>query len=170
MRNEVDVDLIEFDRLPEGEAREVVRPCLDVERWISGVVAGRPYADVEAALERARTVASPLRPEEIPAALAHHPRLGEKAAGDSAAAAQSSREQAGLGALDGSVEERLRAGNAAYEERFDRVFLIRAAGRSPEEILAELDHRMTNTPEDELAEVGDQLIEIAVLRLSGILA
>ncbi|MBR7552297.1 OHCU decarboxylase, partial [Mycobacterium tuberculosis] len=52
----------------------------------------------------------------------------------------------------------------------DRVFLIRAAGRTPEEILAERDRRMTNTPEDELAEVGDQLIEIAVLRLSGILA
>lgn len=164
------MDLIEFDRLPEREAREVVRPCLDVERWIDAVTAARPFGTVESALESARTAASPLTPEEIGQALTHHPRIGEKASGDSAEAAHSSREQAGLGTLDGSVEERLRAGNAAYEERFDRVFLIRAAGRSPEEILDELDRRMTNSDDDELAEVGRQLIEIAVLRLEGILA
>lgn len=164
------MDLIEFDRLPAGEAREVVRPCLDVERWIDAVTAARPFGTVAAALECARTAASPLTPEEIGQALTHHPRIGEKASGDSAEAAHSSREQAGLGALDGSVEERLRAGNAAYEERFGRVFLIRAAGRSPEEILDELDRRMTNSDDDELAEVGRQLIEIAVLRLEGILA
>ena len=29
------------------------------------------------------------------------------------------------------------AGNAAYEQRFGRVFLIRAAGRPPEQILAD---------------------------------
>ena len=36
------------------------------------------------------------------------------------------------------VTAAIAAGNAAYEERFGRVFLIRAAGRSPEQILAEL--------------------------------
>ncbi|MGO2862049.1 MAG: 2-oxo-4-hydroxy-4-carboxy-5-ureidoimidazoline decarboxylase [Brevibacterium sp.] len=166
---EVTVDLDEFNRLPEDEARAALRPCLDVDRWIAEVSAARPYPDVDSALAAARSAANPLTPEEIDAALAHHPRIGEKAAGDSAEAAHSSREQEGLGQLGTDVQSRLAAGNAAYEERFDRVFLIRAAGRDPEEILAELERRMDNTDDAELAEVGEQLIQIAALRLEGAL-
>src|SRR5699024_10628543 len=103
-------------------------------------------------------------------AMSHHPRIGEKAEGDSAEAAHSTREQAGLGALGDDVQARLAAGNAAYEERFDRVFLIRAAGRSPEEVLSELERRTDNSDADETAEVGEQLIQIAALRLEAILS
>jgi 2-oxo-4-hydroxy-4-carboxy-5-ureidoimidazoline decarboxylase len=59
------------------------------------------------------------------------------------------------------------AGNAAYEERFGRVFLIRAAGRSPEAILAELRRRLGNDDDDEAREALRQLAEIAILRLRG---
>ena len=44
-------------------------------------------------------------------------------------------------------------------------FLIRALGRSTEEILAELNRRLNNTPEQEQLEVKDQLSQIALLRL-----
>nr|WP_246475940.1 2-oxo-4-hydroxy-4-carboxy-5-ureidoimidazoline decarboxylase [Brevibacterium renqingii] len=162
--------MTEFNRLPADEAREVLRPCLDVDRWIEAVVAARPFADREAALAAARDDASPLRADEIDSAMSHHPRIGEKAKGDSAEAAHSSREQAGLGALGDDVQTRLAAGNSAYEDRFDRVFLIRAAGRTPEEILSELERRMGNTEADEDVEVGEQLIQIAALRLEGILS
>ncbi len=164
------MDLDEFNRLPADEAHEVLRPCLDVDRWIDGVVAGRPYADVESILDSARRSADPLHDDEIAQALSHHPRIGEKAQGDSAEAQLSKNEQAGLGAIEGSVQERLAAGNSAYEERFDRVFLIRAAGRDPEEILSELERRMNNSDADELAEVGEQLHQIAETRLTGIFA
>jgi 2-oxo-4-hydroxy-4-carboxy-5-ureidoimidazoline decarboxylase len=164
------VDLVEFNRLPADDARTLLRPCLDVDRWIESVVAARPFTDLDSALDSAREDAAPLSSDEIATAMSHHPRIGEKAKGESAEAAHSSREQAGLGTLEADVQSRLAAGNAAYEERFDRVFLIRAAGRSPEEILSELDRRMDNSAVDEEAEVGDQLIQIAALRLEGILA
>ena len=67
------------------------------------------------------------------------------------------------------MTEAIRAGNVEYENRFDRVFLIRAAGRSPQEILAELRRRLSNTPEDERAEVVTQLREIALTRLETVL-
>ncbi|MET0813427.1 MAG: 2-oxo-4-hydroxy-4-carboxy-5-ureidoimidazoline decarboxylase, partial [Microbacterium sp.] len=51
--------------------------------------------------------------------------------------------------------------------RFGRVFLIRAAGRSPEEMLAELDRRLSNDDGTEAAEATGQLAEIALLRLRG---
>lgn len=163
------MDLDEFNRLSATVAREVLRPCLDVDRWIDAVADARPFATRESALEAARTRANPLSETEIAQALTHHPRIGEKATGDSAEAAHSSREQAGLGAIDDSVQARLAAGNAAYEERFDRVFLIRAAGRTPEEVLAELERRMANSEEDEFAETGAQLHQIAELRFEGLL-
>jgi 2-oxo-4-hydroxy-4-carboxy-5-ureidoimidazoline decarboxylase len=50
-------------------------------------------------------------------------------------------EQASL-ALDGDVQRQLVEGNRAYEHRFGRVFLIRAAGRSSTEILDKLQIRL----------------------------
>ena len=65
--------------------------------------------------------------------------------------------------------DRLVAGNAAYEERFGRVFLIRAAGRDAEAILAELDRRLGNDDATERAETVDNLRQIALLRLEALL-
>ncbi len=65
------------------------------------------------------------------------------------------------------VADAIAAGNAAYEERFGRVFLIRAAGRSPEQILAELRRRLGNDDDAEAREALGQLAEIAILRLRG---
>ena len=61
-------------------------------------------------------------------------------------------------------------GNRAYEERFGRIFLIRAAGRSRPEILAELHRRLALTDDAEAAEVADQLRQIALLRLRTLFA
>ena len=48
------------------------------------------------------------------------------------------------------------------------MFLIRAAGRTPEEILDQLSTRMDNDPGTEQAVVADQLRQIALLRLEGL--
>lgn len=80
----------------------------------------------------------------------------------------SRNEQSGI-ALSGGIREQLVEGNRRYEERFGRVFLIRAAGRSAEEILAVLNRRLENTAEDELAATAAALREIAILRLEGLL-
>ncbi|MFI2294365.1 2-oxo-4-hydroxy-4-carboxy-5-ureidoimidazoline decarboxylase [Isoptericola sp. NPDC019571] len=156
-----------FNAADIDAARARVLSCAAVTRWADAVVAGRPYADTAAALATARVVADPWSEEEIDSALARHPRIGERASGEDADAAHSRREQAGLGDLTGSVEERLRAGNRAYEERFGHVFLIRAAGRTADEILAALEERLGNDPATERRIAGQQLREIAVLRLEG---
>src|SRR5699024_9791115 len=103
---------------------------------------------------------------EIDAALARHPRIGERAQGAAADARMSRREQSRLGITD-DIQRRLDEGNAAYEAAFGFVFLIRAAGRSAEEILASLEERLRNTPEVERRIAAEQLREIAVLRLEG---
>lgn len=149
------------------EARALLLACAAVPRWADEVVRGRPYACLEDVLDAARQVADPWTDEEIDAALARHPRIGERAAGADRDAEHSRREQAGVAGADGDVVRRLAEGNRAYEERFGHVFLIRAAGRGPEEILAALDERLDNDPATERRIAAEQLREIAVLRLQG---
>ena len=50
------------------------------------------------------------------------------------------------------------------------MFLIRAAGRSPEEMLAELRRRLDNDAEAERAEATEQLAQITGLRVRGLVS
>jgi urate oxidase len=144
--------------------REVLIGCLSVPRWADDVLAGQPYADRDALLAAADAAARELSDEELDQALSGHPRIGERG-GTSGMSAQSQQEQSGVDPDAGDTAARLEAGNAAYEERFGRVFLIRAAGRDAEEILGELDRRLHNDDATERAETVDNLREIALLRL-----
>jgi 2-oxo-4-hydroxy-4-carboxy-5-ureidoimidazoline decarboxylase len=143
--------------------RDQLLSCLAVPRWADDVLAGEPYADRTAAVARADEAARALTDEELDQALSGHPRIGERGG------AQSQREQAGVDPASGDTAARLAAGNAAYEERFGRVFLIRAAGRDAEAILAELDRRLGNDDATERAETVDNLRQIALLRLEALL-
>jgi 2-oxo-4-hydroxy-4-carboxy-5-ureidoimidazoline decarboxylase len=157
-----------FNALAEVEARHALRSCLDVSRWVEDVLAGRPYDSASDLLARADQAAAGLSAEEVDAALERHPRIGERP-GSGHDAAFSAAEQSGVDQADADFARVLAEGNEAYERRFDRVFLIRAAGRSSTEILAELRRRLDNSDEDELAEVVRQLGEIAHLRLEQVI-
>jgi len=139
--------------------RDQLLSCLAVPRWADDVLDGEPYADRTATVARADEAARALTDEELDQALSGHPRIGERGG------AQSQSEQSGVDPSQGDTAARLAVGNAAYEERFDRVFLIRAAGRDAEEILGELDRRLQNDDATERAETVDNLRQIALLRL-----
>lgn len=157
-----------FNAASRAEAIVAIRPCLDIPRWIESIVDARPFTSVDAVIEHARSAAEPFTAAEIDGALAHHPRIGERAHGSGAEAQFSSAEQAGLGASSEDVESALRQGNLDYEQQFGRVFLIRAAGRDRAQILAELRRRMRNDSVTELREIAGQLREIALGRLRAI--
>ena len=145
--------------MPVETTREVLLGCLSVPRWVDDVLAGQPYADRGALVAAADRAARELTDEELDQALSGHPRIGEQGG------AQSQQEQSGVDPTHGATAQRLKEGNAAYEERFDRVFLVRAAGRDADEILAELDRRLQNDDATERAETVDNLRQIALLRL-----
>jgi 2-oxo-4-hydroxy-4-carboxy-5-ureidoimidazoline decarboxylase len=163
------VDLDAFNALDRDAARAALRPCVDIDRWIDEVVDGRPYSDVEDALAAGMLAADPWTEAEIDGALAQHPRIGDRATGATAEATFSRSEQSGVDVTDSDVQAALVSGNLAYEDRFGRVFLIRAAGRDSQEILDALNARLLHSPDEEIAVVAQQLREIAVLRLEGVL-
>jgi 2-oxo-4-hydroxy-4-carboxy-5-ureidoimidazoline decarboxylase len=150
----------------EAELRDLLRSCLAVPRWIDEVAAGAPFESAGELLERARHAAEPLRNDEVELALADHPRIGERPRGDGRSAAFSRSEQQAADSDDTDLAARIAAGNAAYEERFGRVFLIRAAGRGRAEILAEQERRMALGDEADLRIVASELREIALLRVT----
>ncbi|MFF2493351.1 allantoinase AllB [Agromyces sp. NPDC058064] len=156
-----------FNGADREDAIASLRPCLDVARWCEELVDGRPYASVDELVRAAVGAASPFTEAEVAQALGDHPRIGERAAGTGESAALSRGEQAGVDPADAELARALAEGNAAYERRFGRVFLVRAAGRSARDILDALTDRLGNDEVAEAAVVAEQLREIAVLRVEG---
>ena len=156
------MDLATFNTLPAADAAETVRPCADIGPWVDEIVAGRPYLRRDQLLLRAMRAAAEWDAADVDAALAHHPRIGERAAGDSTEARLSRTEQPTAAE---ATAARIAEGNAAYEARFGRIFLVRAAGRTAEDILANLTERLANAPAVEALVTAEQLRQIALLRL-----
>jgi len=73
-----------------------------------------------------------------------------------------------MAGLDEAGRRSLAEGNRAYEERFGHVYLVRAAGRSGEELLALLRERLRNDPDTEAEIVRAQLAEITALRIEAL--
>jgi 2-oxo-4-hydroxy-4-carboxy-5-ureidoimidazoline decarboxylase len=151
--------------LTVDDLREGRRVCLPVPRRVEDVVGQAPYGSLAELLAVARAAASPLSAAEVDQALAEHPRIGERAAGEGRSQAFSRAEQRDSASDDPQLAAALAAGNEAYERKFSRVFLIRAAGRSRPEILAELNRRLQLDSETELGVVASELRDIALLRI-----
>jgi 2-oxo-4-hydroxy-4-carboxy-5-ureidoimidazoline decarboxylase len=149
----------------DTQLRAALTAALSVQRWVDEVASAAPFPATVHLLRTAYLAATPLSRAEIDEAIAHHPRIGEKPVGEGAAQDFSRGEQASIDADDAELATALAAGNAAYEERFGRVFIIRAAGRTRAEMLSELNRRLALDDSAELKVVGEQLRDIALLRL-----
>jgi OHCU decarboxylase len=125
------------------------------------MAADGPHDSEEALLAAAERAFDALGRDDWRQAFAAHARIGEPRDGDAVGAA----EQSGTGNADAATLAALRAGNAAYEERFGHVFLIRAAGLTAEEMLAALRLRLANPPEAEFRTATEQQRAITRLRL-----
>jgi 2-oxo-4-hydroxy-4-carboxy-5-ureidoimidazoline decarboxylase len=157
--------LDDFNDEPADRAVQALRACNAAPRFAAELVAGRPFRDVETLVARAEEVTRALPWDDVAIALAAHPRIGDRVEGSSAEAESSRREQSSMDDADAATRDALLDGNRAYEERFDHVFLIRASGRTPAEMLAELRRRLDNDDDTEHAEVTEQLAQITAIRV-----
>lgn len=161
--------LSEFNEATPEELTETLAACAPIPSWRAAILARRPYESVEELTTTAAELAQDWTDLEVDGALEHHPRIGEKVQGSSREAEASRREQGSLGADEAAQAEWISA-NEAYEQRFDRIFLIRAAGRSDREMRTQLALRLQNTEEEEAVLRRQQLAEIAVLRLEQVVS
>jgi 2-oxo-4-hydroxy-4-carboxy-5-ureidoimidazoline decarboxylase len=144
--------------------RELLTCCAS-PRWAGELAAHQPYHNLETMWRVSDTVLAALPWEDVLAALAAHPRIGEPAAGDSREARWSRTEQSAA-STDARRAAELHQGNIEYENRFGHVFLICATGLPAEAVLAALRQRLANEPETERQIVRDELGKIVRLRLA----
>ncbi|MEV0682934.1 2-oxo-4-hydroxy-4-carboxy-5-ureidoimidazoline decarboxylase [Nocardia sp. NPDC050378] len=156
------IGLAGFNSLPADAAEQALLACCSSPRWARALAAARPYVSVVSLLDAADAALDALGEAEIDAALAGHPRIGERATGTAA------HEQSGVSG-DG-VRARLAEGNRAYEEKFGHIYLVCAAGRGGEELLAVLRARLDNDPTTERRVMRDELAKINRLRLTQLVA
>lgn len=150
---------------------DVLRPRLlaltAAPDWAEALLLGRPYDDLDALFATSDEAVAGLDEPHVDDALAGHPRIGERAAGlNEESATRSAQEQSGMARAGSGVQDEMARGNAAYEERFGRIYLVAAAGRSAEELLALLRQRLGNDPDTELDVVRGELARISRLRLA----
>ena len=158
--------LASFNRLSRGEAERRLLACCGSRAWASAVAAGMPYASVPALMETADAESARLKASDWLEAFEAHPRIGEMGG---RSPASSNLEQKGVMSARDETLAVLAEGNRLYEERFGHVFLISAAGRSAEDVVAALRQRIENDPATELQVAAEEQRKITRLRLKSML-
>ena len=159
-----------LDHLADDQAIPVLRTCCAADAWVQAVLRQRPYGYLEPLLDAAEAAVLALDGDALAQALAAHARIGEPRYGSDRESEWSRSEQAAALDADGDLSALLAEGNRAYEERFGQVFLIRAAGRSAEEMYDALRSRLANDETTERSVARTELAEIVRLRLAGLVA
>jgi 2-oxo-4-hydroxy-4-carboxy-5-ureidoimidazoline decarboxylase len=160
-------DLDHFNGAPADELRADLLALTEAPLWADTLLERRPYGDLDCLLATSDEIVRALPETEIDAALAGHPRIGERAAGlDAGSAARSAREQAAMTRADATLRDAMARGNTAYEARFGRIYLVAAKGRSAEDLVGFLHDRLDNDPDVELDVVRSELARITRLRLT----
>lgn len=142
------------------------RTACAARRWVDEMVGQRPYPTAEAVIEQAAGAFETLGEPEWLEAFAAHPRIGESKGTQNARGEQMSRgEQAGVDQSDHDLAGRLRDLNQRYEERFGFRYVVRAAGRSGDEMVDLARQRMEHDRAAELEVAAAHQREITMLRL-----
>ena len=150
-----------------GTALAAMIACCGARRWATAMIAMRPMRNIAELSAAADEVWSRMEEEDWLEAFACHPRIGEErsAHASTQSSAWSSQEQASTRAATAAVRAELAAANAQYEKRLGFSFIVCATGKSAEEMLEILKHRIVADRASELLEAAEQQRQITQLRL-----
>lgn len=162
------LQLAKWNSSPFKSAVTDLLSCCACSAWAEQISSTRPYANFEELLSAAKAVWRNLDSQHWLEAFRGHPRIGQRQAENArseTSLALSATEQQSVHQADAEIKRAIADGNRLYEQRFGRIFIIFASGKSPEEILFDLQRRLANTNEKELEESVAQQEHIFSLRL-----
>jgi OHCU decarboxylase len=154
--------LDELNRMPARSAADALKLCCGSRRWAEGVTACRPFLDVADLHRAADATSNTLGREDWLEAFRSHPKIGEM----KNVSGWSEKEQQGMTSTADDVRRRLVQLNREYQDRFGFIFIICADGKSGEEMLAQLEERIQNRPEEEMRIASAEQVKIVHLRLN----
>lgn len=152
---------------PESATREIL-PCCGSQAWAEALTAKRPYTNEAALFTTSDAIWRSLPEAAWQQAFDSHPRIGQKHAQTQATEESlrwSAQEQRTALSADAAAKLALEDANRRYEQRFNRIFIVCASGKSSSEILSILETRMKNDSRTELHEAAEQQRQITQLRL-----
>lgn len=162
----------ELDKMTESAAAELLADCCGSSRWVSGMIAARPFGSRDSVLSAADRIWSSLSASDWVEAFEHHPRIGERTsavAQGERGAEWSSREQAGIETAGDDVRKALAGVNQEYERRFGYIYIVCATGKTPEEMLALAHKRLRNAAAAEVRVAAEEQRKITRMRLEKLL-
>jgi 2-oxo-4-hydroxy-4-carboxy-5-ureidoimidazoline decarboxylase len=154
--------LARFNALEEHAALAALREACASSAWVRRLLAGRPYATVEALLAAGDAAVADLTAADLEEAMAGHPPIGRPEPGDPLSA----REQSGMAGAPDRLRAEMLELNRAYREKFGHVFLVCATGRTGEQLRDAVRERIGNAPEREREIVRGELGKINRIRLA----
>jgi allantoicase len=143
--------------------------CCGSRAWVARMAAARPFESLAAMKEIASAAWAALPTADHDEAFRAHPRIGEKkaAGGQSAQAATwSGKEQAKVAVADAGTLAELARINTAYEQKFGRIYIVCATGRTAADMLEIARTRLENDPVTEAREAALAQDAITHLRLA----
>ncbi len=160
--------LHELNIISQPQLKEELMKCCGSTTWVKMMMAYFPADDLVELLEDAEEMWYECSVEDWKEAFAHHPRIGDVASLTtkfSNTAAWASHEQSNVNSAAKETIEALAQGNRLYEEKFGYIFIVCATGKSTEEMLALLQARLSNKPEDEIKIAAEEQDKITQLRI-----
>jgi 2-oxo-4-hydroxy-4-carboxy-5-ureidoimidazoline decarboxylase len=162
------MSLKSINELSAQQAKDAFLKCCGCESWASTMADSRPFPSFVFMCNHAERLFLAFSREQWLEAFGAHPKIGDidslkKKYGSTKEWA--SNEQSGVSNSDEEVIAGLARGNILYEEKFGYIFIVCATGKSAAEMLALLESRLPNAPDDELTIAANEQKKITYLRL-----
>ena len=160
--------LARWNALDPATAASEILPCCGSQAWAEALATKRPIADEPTLLQTSATIWHTLTEAAWQQAFDSHPRIGQQHAQRQATEQSlrwSSQEQGTAQSASDKTKQALAKANRRYEQKFHRIFIVCANGKSSSEILTILESRMNNDAATELREAAEQQRQITELRL-----
>jgi len=161
------MNLLAFNTLPEDAARKELFACCGSNRWADAMMQHFPFASEKQLVDLSSEIWYDQCGEaDWRESFTHHPKIGdvksltEKFAG---------KEQAGVAVATQETIQLLAKANADYENKNGFIFIVCATGKSADEMLALLNDRLQNTPEEELHIAMGEQQKISIIRFKKML-
>ena len=163
----------DFDQMDIKTRKELLFNCCGSTGWVKAMLEIFPVEDLVDLLEYAEEKWFDCNPADWLEAFEHHPKIGDFHSmihTFTNITEWTTKEQAGVQDSSAEMLEKLRIANEAYEETFGYMYIVFATGKSAQEILANLNERLLNDPEDELMIAAGEQDKITKLRLKKLFA
>lgn len=164
--------LHDLNTLPKQQLKEELTKCCGSSAWVNKMLPFFPADDLVELLEDAEEQWWLCSEKDWKEAFSHHPKIGDLESLQkkfSSTAGWASNEQGGVNTASQQIIEALADGNKKYEEKFGYIFIVCAAGKSANEMLAMLQTRLQNSPEVEIEIAADEQNKITKLRIEKLL-